>query len=441
MKVGYNYPKFILRLSSRRILLMSKIVDIKACQILDSRGNPTIETTVYCEDQISASFAVPSGASVGKFESLELRDNNPQFFLGRSVNKAVENIEKRIKGYLLGMKISDQEKIDKIMIDLDGTENKSVLGANSILSVSIAVAKAAAKELNLPIYKYVGSLISNREYRYVTPMFNIINGGLHGNHNLSIQEFLLVPKINLDFHKSLQVGTVVYQFLKEFLKKEKMSIAVGDEGGFTTNITKNNEALDLILMIIKNSIYKNNQDIFLGLDLASSTYFKDDKYFFENNSIGLNKEQYNLQLINMVDKYKLISIEDPFAEEDYVSWNKFYQLKADKLIIIGDDLTVTNYQRLKKAISENWCNAIIIKINQVGTLTETLSTVKTAKENNLKIIVSHRSGETNDDFIADLAVGIASDFVKFGAPARGERVAKYNRLLRIYQELGDKITK
>lgn len=416
---------------------MSKITDIKARQILDSRGNPTVETTVYCENQITASFAVPSGASVGKFESIELRDNDPQNFFGRGVSSAIENIEKRIKGYVLGMKATNQEKIDKIMIDLDGTENKSVLGANSILSVSIAVAKAAAAELNLPVYKYLGTLISNREFKYVTPMFNIVNGGLHANNNLTIQEFLLIPDTNFNIEKSLKLGVEIYQELKKNLKERRLSTALGDEGGFSAEIESNDKVLNLIQQVIENSNYKYGTDVFLGLDLASSAYFKNGKYYLENNNTGFGSEEYIRQLINITDKYHLISVEDPFSEEDYDSWKKFSQLKRDKLIIIGDDLTVTNFKRLKKAAAENWCNAVIIKINQVGTLTETLQTVKFAKENNFKIIVSHRSGETNDDFIADLAVGTASDFVKFGAPARGERVAKYNRLLQIYQELGE----
>ncbi len=417
---------------------MLKIADISSREILDSRGDPTLETTIFLSNGIFASASVPSGASTGAYEAIELRDKDNSRFNGKGVLKAISNIEKIIRPKLIGMEIGNQEKVDLLMQKLDGTKNKKKLGGNTILSVSLAYARASAKAIQIPLYSYIKKLSRTKTLaRVVSPMFNIINGGLHGgNNNLSIQEFLLIINESASFMEKLQKGVQIYQALKQNIKRKKMSTSIGDEGGFSPFLSANKEALDLILETIKECGFSCNSGVSVGLDMAASTYFKDNKYINLNTpSFFIDKQNYYSQVKLFCSRYKLISVEDPFFYDYWQSWIKFSRENKNKIMIIGDDLLVTNIERLKKAIRQNACNAILIKPNQIGTLTETLAVIYLAKKAKFKIIISHRSGETNDDFIADLAVGVNADYVKFGAPTRGERVAKYNRLLKIYSNL------
>jgi len=413
---------------------MTRIKEIKCREILDSRGNPTLETTVTTDMDKTGTAAVPSGASKGRYEAAEIRDGDINRYSGNGVLKAVHNVSKLIGPSLIGTDVLDQNKIDESMIKLDGSINKGNLGANAILSISLACTRAAANTVNKPLYLYINSLFSSRIFKnQVTPMFNIINGGLHGNKNLSFQEFLIVPGINKTYLESLTSGVEIYQTLKKYLKAQDFITSVGDEGGFTPQFTTNEEALDTIIKIINKTKYRLNKDIFLGLDLASSTFFSKNKYCVNSHDKSLSQDEYLDYLLDLQKKYDLFSFEDPFSEDDWSGWSRFTRTIGGKCLIIGDDLLVTSTDRLEKAIKEKSCNSILIKVNQIGTLTETLKVIKLAKKANFKIIVSHRSGETNDDFISDLAVGTGADFVKFGAPARGERVSKYNRLKYIYE--------
>lgn len=415
---------------------MAKIVDIKSREILDSRGNSSVETAVFLDSGLTGTASVPSGASKGKYEAVELRDED------NGVQKAIGIIEDKIKPLLINKDIVNQKEIDKLMINADGTENKSNFGANSILSVSLAAARAASLSLNLPLYQYLNKLLEIKEINNnIIPMFNVVNGGLHGsNQNLTIQEFLLIPHLDAAFTDRLRIGVEIYQLLKKIIKEEGLSTAIGDEGGFTPAFSANDEAIGAIIKAVNQSGLNYGSQVSIGLDLAATTYCNQGKYrdlSSVNNFIPA--DDYLAQLETLRTKYKFVSLEDPLSEDDWINWTKLTLDAGKTILIIGDDLLVTNIKRLDKAIGEKACNAILIKPNQIGTLSQTLQVIKQAKKANFKIIISHRSGETNDDFIADLAVGVNADFVKFGAPARGERVAKYNRLLKIYQELNNHI--
>jgi len=409
----------------------NKIKKISAREILNSRGNPTIEVFLETEDGFFIS-SVPSGASTGKYEAVELIDNEKRYD-GKGVLKAIKNINEIIFPKLKGENASSQNKIDEIMIELDGTENKKRLGANAILAVSLAVCRAGAFSKKLPLYLYIKELVNNEEkIKFPFPCFNIINGGAHAENNLDIQEYMIIP-MNDSFSKNLEIGVKLYNLLKENLKKKfkKIPIGIGDEGGFSLIFLNNEEPLKILNEVI--SIFKKEK-IKIGIDCAASQFYNSskNKYLFENSF--LSPENLLSFYSKFFKKYPIISIEDPFQESDFSS---FKNLKEENknILIIGDDLTATNKNRLEKAIKENSISGVIVKPNQIGTLTETLNFIKLAKKSGLKIIISHRSGETNDDFISDLSIGISADFIKAGAPVRGERVAKYNRLLKIEKEL------
>lgn len=410
---------------------MSKIKDIKSCEIIDSRGIPTLETTVILEDGFIGKASIPSGASTGKHEALELRDLDPDRYQGKGVLKAIENVEKIIFQLLKNEDASDQSGIDQRMIKLDDTPNKSKLGANAILSVSLAVCRAAAKSAKMDLYRYINKIsgISLDKSRHPAPLFNVINGGLHGTGNLSIQEFIIAVQNTTSFVRSLEIGVNFYHDLKKLLKNRSLITSVGDEGGFTPQFQDDREALDIMTFLIQsNSLYQKH--IHLAIDFAASVYYQSGGYLI--NGKLHSPEEYPAYLLDLYHKYKLISLEDPFPEDNWEEWSAFMKKTENKVQIVGDDLLVTNPERLAKAIREKACNSILIKLNQIGTLSETLDVIKQAQKNNFKVIISHRSGETNDSFIADLAVAVNADMVKFGAPVRGERVAKYNRLWKIY---------
>ena len=417
-----------------------KIKKIKAREILDSRGNPTIE--VELETDFGKFLAsVPSGASKGKYEAVELRDGGKRYF-GKGVKKAVKNVNEIISKKLKGFNVTKQKEIDQVLIELDGTENKSNLGANAICAVSLAVCKTGAKAKNLPLYKYIRSLYDIRNTKYVIPRpsFNIINGGVHAGNELDFQEFMICPK-GKSFSENLRLGVEIYHKLKEIISKKygKLATNLGDEGGFAPPIKDPETAIKLILEAAKTLNYQEKISIFL--DVAASQFFDGKKYKTKFGKFS-GKELANFYF-KLVKKYPIEGIEDPFAQDDFESWGHFnskLKRQKSKVLIVGDDLIVTNPKRIKMAKEKNLCNAIIVKINQIGTVTEAIEAVKLAKSFGWQIMVSHRSGETTDDFISDFAVGICADFIKAGAPARGERVAKYNRLLRIEEELqGSKI--
>ena len=418
---------------------MTKIKDIKAYEIIDSRGNPTVKAQVYLDNGKSASAGVPSGASKGAHEALELRDNDAKRFCGQGVLKAIETIENIIAPKLKGFSPENQKQIDNLMIELDGTENKSKLGANSILAVSLACARLAAFISHKHSYEYLGQLAGNKISTFPTPMFNIINGGLHGSGKFNFQEFLIIPSSLLPFDDALRLGCEIYQNLKKYLRSNKFTCSVGDEGGFTPEFSTNEEALDAIIEAVKESNYIYGKDVYLGLDLAATSFYKNGFYELTKNGQKLARDEYINYLVNLARKYQFFSLEDGLYEDDWEGWSFLTKQIGAKVIIIGDDLLVTNKKRLQKAIQVNASNGIIIRPNQIGTLTETLEVIKIAKASKFKVVVSHRSGETNDDFIADLAVGVGADFAKFGAPARGERVIKYNKLLWLYYKLSNKL--
>ncbi len=418
---------------------MAKIKSIIANEILDSRGNPTVETTLTLTDGSSVVASVPSGASVGKYEMVEIRDNDSSRYGGKGVLTAVRNVNEKIAPALLGQDPVKQGLIDETMIKMDGTENKSNLGANAILSVSIAVCKAAAVAVKLPLYAYINELISGKLPATVghmpTPTFNVINGGKHGAGNLEFQEFHIVPASITPYHRCLQMGEEVYQKLKEVLAQRNAIHSVGDEGGFAPNLFNNADALEIIMEAIRGTKYKFGFEIFLGLDVAASNLRKEDRYFVRDKPTSLTTEEFIDYLSDIHHSYRLLLLEDPLSEDDWEGWQKLTQKIGREVLIIGDDLLATNPVRVRKAAAEKACSGILIKPNQIGTVSETLSVVKFSQANAMKVIVSHRSGETNDTFVADLAVGVNAQYVKFGAPARGERIAKYNRLLEIEREL------
>ena len=404
-----------------------KIVNVHAREILDSRGWPTVEVELQLENGVSSIASVPSGASVGNKEAIELRDNDINRYLGRGVLKAVENVNTVIKNSLIGMDVLEQEKIDKKLMELDGTQNKSRLGANAILACSLAVLKASSIVKKIPIYKMFGS-----NYKMPIPMFNVINGGVHADNNLVFQEFMILPNRET-FSDGLRVCDEVFHVLNNELKDKKLSTGVGDEGGFSPNISDTFEALEMLCNAIEKAGYTPGKDVLLAIDVAANSFYKDKNYYYENKII--DAEELFLLYKKIIFKYPVVSIEDPFYEEDYISYKNITKKFGKRVQIVGDDLFVTNKKYLKKGIENGLANAILIKMNQVGTITEMLETVRLAKQNNYKIIISHRSGETEDTTIADLSVGLGADMIKAGSLSRGERICKYNRLLRIEEKL------
>lgn len=406
-----------------------KIINIKAREILDSRGNPTVEVDVTLENNIMARAAVPSGASTGEREALEMRDNDKNRFGGKGVLNAVKNVNERIKPVIVGMDVFDQYSIDTAMLELDGTKTKSNLGANAILGVSMACLKAAAKAKNIPLYKYVGEGTT-----LPVPMMNILNGGAHADNKLDFQEFMIIPQRDT-IHERVRVGSEVFHALKKVLNERKLSTGVGDEGGFAPDLNSNTEGFELIMEAIKKAGYEPGKDVKLAIDVAASEFYKDGKY----NLVGEGRSLTTDELIDfykeLVNKYPIILIEDPVDENDWEGFAKITRELGDKVQLVGDDLFVTNKECLQKGINMKAGNAILLKVNQIGTITETLETIKLAKENGYKTIISHRSGETEDTTIADLAVGLDLGQIKTGSMSRTDRICKYNQLMRIEEEL------
>lgn len=416
---------------------MAKISQIYAREIINSKADPTVEVTVLLDNGLFATSSCPTGTSLSSHEAKEIRDNDPARFLGRGNLTAVSNILNIISPKLKGLDVERQRDIDKILLELDSTPDKSKLGVNSILPVSTAIAKTAAKSMNMPLFVYIKQYSSNQNapYKIPTPVFNIINGGLHAGGNLDFQEFLIIPATSIEYPNTLNMAVSVYQSLKKTLKEKGTPTLVGDEGGFGPNLSSNRDALSLLGEAISNSNYKLNYDIFLGLDASANSFYKDGNYRIKDKDASLSAEDLVTIYQGINDEFNLLYLEDPLSEDDWSGWENLNKMTAKNTIIVGDDLTATNPQRLQTAISKHSIGGIIIKPNQIGTLTEALAVVEMARAAGLKIIASHRSGETNDDFIADFSVGIGADYVKFGAPVRGERVAKYNRLSEIYLQI------
>ena len=410
---------------------MAKIIKIVGRQVFDSRGNPTVEAEVFLKNKIKASAIVPSGASTGAFEAYELRDNKKNYFLGKSVLIAVKNVNTLINKNLKNVDSVNQKKIDKILIDLDGTENKKKLGANALLAVSLAVSKAEAISKKKELYQHLG-----KKFILPKPLMNIINGGAHADNNLRIQEFMIRPDSAKNFMDAIEKCFLVIQNLKEILQSRKLLTNVGDEGGFAPSINSNEEALSMIVDAIEKSRLKPGRDINICLDVAANELIDKNGDYSLNSSQFISVEECINYYKNLVSKFPIKSIEDPFAEEDWKAWSMLTKEIGKNVQIVGDDLFVTNVDRLKKGIKEKSANSILVKVNQIGTLTETLDVIKLAKKNNFSTIISHRSGDTEDTFIADLAVATQSTQIKTGSLARSERVAKYNRLLRIEEQLG-----
>ncbi|WKN31986.1 phosphopyruvate hydratase [Porifericola rhodea] len=414
---------------------MSIIKKVHARQILDSRGNPTVEVDVLTENNVLGRAAVPSGASTGQHEAVELRDNDKGKFVGKGVTKAVDNVNNAIAQKLLGVSIYEQNLIDQTMLDLDGTPNKSQLGANAILGVSLAVAKAAAQELAQPLYRYIGGVNANT---LPVPMMNILNGGSHADNAIDFQEFMIMPVKAESFSEALRMGTEVFHNLKSVLKSKNLSTNVGDEGGFAPNIASNKEAIEVVLQAIEKAGYKPGEEMFIALDAASTEFYDSEKgvYKFASSGEELSSTDMANYWKEWVDQYPIISIEDGMSEDDWAGWKTHTDLIKDKCQLVGDDLFVTNVERLQDGINQGVGNAILIKVNQIGTLTETINAVNLAKRNGYKSVISHRSGETEDNFIADLAVALNAGQIKTGSASRSDRMAKYNQLLRIQEELG-----
>ena len=414
---------------------MSAIVDIVGREVLDSRGNPTVECDVLLESGVMGRAAVPSGASTGSREAIELRDGDKKRYLGKGVLKAVEHINTEISEAVLGLDASEQAFLDKTLIDLDGTDNKSRLGANAMLAVSMAVARAAAEESGLPLYRYFGGM---NGCQLPVPMMNVINGGAHANNNLDLQEFMIIPVGAPSFREALRWGAEVFHALKKIIHDKGMSVAVGDEGGFAPNVENHEAAIQLILQAIQDAGYTAGQDIVLGLDCASSEFFKDGQYVLDGEGgLKLSAAQWTDMLATWVDKYPIISIEDGMAEGDWDGWKLLTERLGDKVQLVGDDLFVTNTRILKEGIDKDIANSILIKINQIGTLTETFAAIEMAKRAGYTAVISHRSGETEDSTIADIAVGLNAGQIKTGSLSRSDRMAKYNQLLRIEEDLGE----
>jgi enolase len=421
----------------------ANIYSITAREILDSRGFPTVETTVLLNSGYRGVASVPAGASIGKYEAVELRDNDPKRFNGKGVLAAVNNVNTVINPKLKGSDALNQGALDKVLVDLDGTPNKSKLGSNSILSVSLAVAVAAANHQRIPLYQYLNILYGNGKpapiTRIPTPTFNVINGGKHGGGNLDFQEYHIVPASNKSFNEALRMGVELYHGVKQLLINRGAVHATGDEGGFAPNLSTNLDPIELLSEAIRTSTYRFGVDVFLGLDIAATSFKSERGYQIKDRPVAYRSNEF-IQYIKDIHKlYRLLILEDPLGEDDWDGWISLTHDLGGEIIIVGDDLLTTNPERLQHAIEKHACSAILLKPNQIGSLSEFLAVVAIAKKNDIKCIVSHRSGETNDTFISDLAVAVDADYVKFGAPARGERVAKYNRLLQIESELLHKI--
>ena len=411
---------------------MGEIISMYAREVLDSRGNPTVEVEVLLDGGALGSAIVPSGASTGEREALELRDGDKKRYLGKGVQKAVKNIMEKIAPELIGLDSSEQAFVDQIMIELDGTENKSKLGANAILGVSMAVCHASANEVGLPLYRYIGGCNAKE---LPVPMMNIMNGGAHADNNLDCQEFMIVPLGCKDFSSALRAGTEIFHTLKGILKKQGSNTAVGDEGGFAPNLNSNEEAIKVIMQAIKEAGYKPGKDVFIALDVAASEFFEKGAYMFDGRKCSAaDMVAYYSAL---AEKYPIVSIEDGLAENDWAGWELLTKKLASKIQLVGDDLFVTNTKILAKGIQKGVANSILIKLNQIGTVTETLDAIEMAKRAGYTAVISHRSGETEDTTIADLAVATNAGFIKTGSLSRSERIAKYNRLLRIEDDLGE----
>ena len=414
------------------------IEQVNGIEVLDSRGNPTIQVEVVTDGGFSAKAIAPSGASTGKYEALELRDGDKDRFSGKGVVNAVRNVNKKISKALIGMNVYDQVNIDKTLINLDGTDDKSILGANAIIATSMAVARVAARSLGVPLYLYIGGLTANR---LPIPMLNILNGGKHASNNLSIQEFMIVPKYEKDYMEAMRKSVKVYNTLRNILLVKGFNVGVGDEGGFAPDLDQDEDAIKYVLDAIIKAGFEPGKDFGLALDIAATEMKNEaakigkDGYLFWKTNLYRETDEMIEYLSNLVERYPIVSIEDGLAEDDWKAWSKFQSKVGAKIMTVGDDLYVTNPSRILKGIQNRVSNAVLIKLNQIGTVTETLNAIKIAKNAGMKIIVSHRSGETEDTFISDFAVGVGSDYIKAGAPTRTDRVAKYNRLLNIENEI------
>ncbi|MBK8063272.1 MAG: phosphopyruvate hydratase [Betaproteobacteria bacterium] len=416
---------------------MSSIVDVVAREILDSRGNPTIEADVLLESGVMGRAAVPSGASTGSREAIELRDGDAQRFGGKGVLKAVEHVNTEISEAIVGLDATEQTFVDATLIDLDGTDNKSRLGANAMLAVSMAVAKAAAEESGLPLYRYFGG---SGAMQMPVPMMNVINGGAHANNSLDMQEFMIVPLGAQSFREALRCGAEVFQALKKLIDGKGMSTSVGDEGGFAPNLPTHAAAIELVMEAIEKAGYTAGQDVVLALDCASSEFFKDGKYVLGSERLSLSPVEFTDYLASLADRYPIISIEDGMEEDDWEGWKLLTGRLGRKIQLVGDDLFVTNTRILREGIQQGVANSILIKVNQIGTLTETFAAIELAKRSGYTSVISHRSGETEDTTIADIAVGTNALQIKTGSLSRTDRVAKYNQLLRIEEDLGDTVS-
>lgn len=413
---------------------MSIIEEVWAREILDSRGNPTVEVEVVLEDGVVGRAAVPSGASTGTYEAVELRDGDKERFGGKGVLKAVEHVNNEIAAEIVGLNALEQREIDRTLIELDGTENKSRLGANAILGVSLAVARAAAEWVGLPLYRYLGGVGANL---LPVPLMNVLNGGRHADNNLDLQEFMIVPVGAPTFADALRMGAEVYHSLRRILHERGLNTAVGDEGGFAPYLEANEEALKLLVAAIESAGYRPGEDVALALDPAASEFFRDGSYYLEGEGRRLTAAEMTEYYADLIGRYPIVSLEDGLAEEDWEGWEDLTRRLGKTVQLVGDDIFVTNPQRLSRGISLGVANSILIKLNQIGTLTETLDTIALARRAGYSTVISHRSGETEDTFIADLAVATGAGQIKTGAPCRTERVAKYNQLLRIEEQLGD----
>ena len=412
---------------------MSRIKTIKASEILDSRGNPTVAVEVTLSDGKIGESAVPSGASTGKYEAVELRDGDKSRYNGQGVLKAVDNVNKIIAGALIGMSVTEQEAIDNLMIKLDGTDSKSNLGANAILGTSLAIARASANEARKPLYRYLNDM---KTYTIPVPMLNILNGGKHAANSTDLQEFMVVPAGAKSFREGLRMGAEVYHALKKVLKDKGLNTNVGDEGGFAPSLSSNKAAVEAIILAIEKAGYKPGKDCSIALDPASSELYENGKYVLAREGVSLTSQEMVDYYVKWVADYPIVSIEDGMAEDDWGGWQLMTKKLGDKILLVGDDLYVTNVNRLSQGIKTKASNAILIKLNQIGTLTETIAAIRMAHEAGWKAVISHRSGETEDTTIADLSVALGTGLIKTGAPCRSERTSKYNRLLKIEEELG-----
>lgn len=421
---------------------MSKIKQIIPRQILDSRGNPTVEVDLLTEKGSFVRAAVPSGASTGSREALELRDGDKSYFLGKSVRKAVENIDKHLAPALIGKEVNDQRGLDNLILELDGTENKEKYGANALLGLSMAFSRAGAADAGKPLYQYLREDLNapraSSDYIMPAPLMNIINGGAHASNGLDIQEFMIVPRLEKSFAENLRAGVEIFHSLKKVLSEKGYSTNVGDEGGFAPDLTNNDEAIESILKAIELAGYKVNEDIRLAFDCAASEFFNKEKSIYQMSGKDYSSEQLVDYYAELVEKYPIYSIEDGLDESDYNSWTLLTSKIGEKVLTVGDDLFVTNEKILKRGIDNKEANSILVKVNQIGTISETFDTLKLAFDNNIKAIISHRSGETSDSYIADLAVATSAGHIKTGSSSRTDRVEKYNQLLRIAEQLGDK---